>query len=150
MSCMRSPIISTAIALHWKQAIQLIFSSKRHLKYNYRLYLCVWYTYMYNYITHGDASFSETSLPEQLSIGCKLRQRYLADVDIRVKVLGFYLIGSWKWRFWKRHGTITHIYLHLWLRIMRITTHSVYVVIMPMIRFRHEPSIEYKCSHMEF
>jgi len=29
----------------------------------------------------------------------------LADVDIRFRVLRFYLIGSWKWRFWKRHGT---------------------------------------------
>ena len=29
----------------------------------------------------------------------------LAGVDIRARVLRFYLIGFWKWRFWKRHGT---------------------------------------------
>ena len=51
--------------------------------------------------------FQNRHFQNSFLIGCKLRQRYLADVDIRFRVLRFrfYWTGSWKWRFWKRHGT---------------------------------------------
>ena len=57
--------------------------------------------------------FQKRHFQSSFLIGCKLRQRYLADVDIGVRVLRFHLIWFWKWCFWKRHGTISKVSLQI-------------------------------------